>query len=288
MSDEETTATDMDPQRYYDEFGEGEWERLDSNPVARLEFESTTDYLAEHLPEAGDPSVADSDSVRVLDAGGGPGRYTCWLAENGYTVEHCDLSKKQVSITREKVSENNLDDFVTCQQADVRDLPYESDQFDAVCSLGGVLSHVLDPAERQRAIGELQRVAKPGAPVFVSVIGRLSSLRFGLKNGERFGLLAYLAETGDYTERAVEELADGEGWAECHFFRADKFETELEDGGLTVEKLVGLEGPASQLQEELSDVDEEQLDDVREMVRTLREDRSVVDTSEHMLAVCRA
>jgi 2-polyprenyl-3-methyl-5-hydroxy-6-metoxy-1,4-benzoquinol methylase len=281
-----TEDVDMDPRRYYDEFGEGEWERLDANPVARLEFESTTDYLAGHLPEpTGDRS--SGEPVRVLDAGGGPGRYTCWLAENGYTVEHCDLSKEQVSITREKVSKNNLDDFVTCQQADVRDLPYESDQFHGVCSLGGVLSHVLDSDERERAIRELRRVAKPNAPVFVSVIGRLSSLRFGLKNGERFGLLTHLAETGDYTEAAVAALADGEGWAECHLFRADEFESELEAGGLAVEKLVGLEGPASQLQEELSGVDEEAMADVREMVRKLREDRSVVDTSEHMLAVCR-
>jgi 2-polyprenyl-3-methyl-5-hydroxy-6-metoxy-1,4-benzoquinol methylase len=277
---------DMDPQRYYDEFGESEWERLDENPVARLEFENTTDYLAEYLP---DPvGASGSDAVRVLDAGGGPGRYACWLAERGYEVEHCDLSKKQVSIAKEKVSERNLDDSATCQQADVRDLPFESNRFDAVCSLGGVLSHVLDPDERQRAIRELRRVANPSAPVFVSVIGRLSSLRFGLKNGERFGLLTHLAETGDYTEAAVANLADGEGWAECHLFRADEFESELEDGGLAVEQLVGLEGPASQLQAELSDVSEEQLDEVRTLVRELREDRSVVDTSEHMLAVCRA
>jgi 2-polyprenyl-3-methyl-5-hydroxy-6-metoxy-1,4-benzoquinol methylase len=278
---------DMDPQRYYDEFGEGEWQRLDSNPVARLEFESTTDYLAEHLPEADAPSAADSDPVRVLDAGGGPGRYVCWLAEQGHRVEHCDLSSEQVSVAKEKVSKRNLEEFVTCQQADVRDLPFDDDQFDAVCSLGGVLSHVIDPDERQRAIRELRRVTKPEAPVFVSVIGRLSSIRYGLKHEERFGLLAHTAETGDYTQEAVEELADGEGWAECHFFRADEFESELEAGGLAVEKLVGLEGPASQLQEELSGVDEEAMADVREMVRKLREDRSVVDTSEHMLAVCR-
>jgi SAM-dependent methyltransferase len=284
--DADPRGANMDPQWFYDEHGEGEWKRLDENPVARLEFENTTDYLAEYLPMTEDGSA--SGDVRVLDAGGGPSRYTCWLAEHRYRVDHCDLSNEQVSIAKEKVYERNLEKSVTCQQADVRDLPFDNDRFDVVCCLGGVLSHVLDSDERQQAIRELRRVAKPGVPVFVSVIGRLSSIRFGLKNGERFGLLAHLAETGDYTQEAVEELADGEGWAECHFFRGDEFEAELEDGGLSVGKLVGLEGPASQLQEELSDVDEEQLDDVREMVRTLREDRSVVDTSEHMLAVCRA
>jgi 2-polyprenyl-3-methyl-5-hydroxy-6-metoxy-1,4-benzoquinol methylase len=283
-----TEDVDMDPQRYYDEFGDGEWERLDANPVARLEFENTTDYLERYLPDADAHSeTTDSDPVRVLDAGGGPGRYTCWLAERGYEVQHTDLSSKQVSLAQEKVSQRNVEDSATCQQADVRDLPFEDDRFDAVCCLGGVLSHVLDADERQRAIAELRRVTKPDSAVFVSVIGRLSSIRYGLKHGERFGLLAHIAETGDYTEAAVGELADGEGWAECHFFRADEFEAELEDGGLAVEQLVGLEGPASQLQEELADVDEAGLADVREMVRKLREDRSIVDASEHMLAVCR-
>ncbi|PSP55435.1 class I SAM-dependent methyltransferase [Halobacteriales archaeon QS_1_67_19] len=278
-----TDRVDMDPQQFYDEHGEGEWERLNANPVARLEFENTMDYLAEHLPASD-----TSDPVRVLDAGGGPGRYAVCLGERSYEVEHCDLSHKQVSIAKEKVSEKDVSDFVTCQQVDVRDLPFADDAFDAVCCLGGVLSHVLDPEERLGAIRELRRVAKPDAPVFVAVIGRLSSIRFGLKHGERIGLLAHLAETGDYTENAVRELANGEGWAECHFFRADEFESELEAGGLAVETLVGLEGPASQLQDELADLDGDEMADVREMVRELREDRSVVDTSEHMLAVCRA
>ncbi|NEU56317.1 class I SAM-dependent methyltransferase [Halorussus sp. MSC15.2] len=282
--------TDMDPRRYYDEFGEGEWERLDANPVTRLEFETTTDYLAEHLPDPEERSDSDqtTEPVRVLDAGGGAGRYALWLAERGHEVTLADISAEQVAIAREKAAERGVGQRVATEQADLRDLPFESEQFDAVCCLGGPLSHVVDAEERERAIRELRRVARPGAPVFVSVIGRLSSVRYGMKHGERFGLLKHIAETGDYTEAAVEELADGEGWAECHFFRADEFECELEDGGLTVERLVGLEGPASQLQEELSDVGEEGMDEVREIVAQLREDRSVVDTSEHMLAVCRA
>lgn len=57
--------TDMDPQSYYDSFAAGEWERLTATPVGELEFETTCAYLNRHLPENG----------RVLDAGGGPGRY---------------------------------------------------------------------------------------------------------------------------------------------------------------------------------------------------------------------
>lgn len=280
------TNADMDPRQYYDEFGESEWERLDRDPVTRMEFENTVDYLVEHLPDAGE----SADTVRVLDAGGGPGRYTCWLAERGYRVDHCDLSNEQISIAKEKVSERNLDDSATCRQADLRDLPFEDDQFDAVCCLGGPLSHVVDDDERGTAMAELRRVARPGAPVLVSVIGRLTMLRDILKFAldDSHGLLAPIAEDGDYTAERVAEHADGEGWAECHGFRADEFEAELTAAGFDVERLVGLENVATRTKRDLADADDEALADVRAVVRTLREDRTAVDFSEHVLAVCRA
>jgi hypothetical protein len=42
------------------------------------------------------------------------------------------------------------------------------------------------------------------------------------------------------------------------------------------------------LKPELEDASDEAVESVREVVRMLREDRAVVDFSEHMLAVCRA
>lgn len=277
---------DMDPRRYYDEFAEGEWERLDRDPVTRMEFENTTDYLARHLPAA----EQSDGSIRILDAGGGAGRYTVWLAERGYEVEHCDLSAEQVRIAREKVAERGLETRVTCQQADLRDLPFEEDAFDAVCCLGGPLSHVVDEAEREQAMVELRRVATPDSPAFVSVIGRFAMLRDVLKFNldDEHGLLAPIAEDGDYTAERAAEYGDGDGWAECHGFRADGLEAELEAAGFEVETLVGLENVANRMKRELEDADESAVADVREVVRMLREDRTAVDFSEHILAVCRA
>lgn len=42
------------------------------------------------------------------------------------------------------------------------------------------------------------------------------------------------------------------------------------------------------MKRELVEADDDVLEDVREVVRLLREDRIAVDCSEHMLAVCRA
>ncbi|GAA0230692.1 methyltransferase domain-containing protein [Haladaptatus pallidirubidus] len=271
--------SDMEPRAYYDEFGENEWERLDRDPVTRMEFENTTDYLETHLPESG----------HVLDVGGAAGRYACWLAERGYDVTLVDVSAKQVELARENADKRGLEAQISAEQGDVRDLRFEADRFDAVCCLGGPLSHVVDDAERATAMAELRRVASTDSPVFVSVIGRFAAIRdilkFTLDASHR--LLAPIAEDGKYTEARVEEYSDGEGWAECHFFRADEFESELESAGFEVEQLVGLEGVANRMKTELEEADEEAVESVREVVRMLREDRTVVDFSEHILAVCR-
>jgi 2-polyprenyl-3-methyl-5-hydroxy-6-metoxy-1,4-benzoquinol methylase len=279
-----TEDVDMDPQRYYDEFAEREWERLDRDPVTQMEFENTTDYLAEYLP---DPS---SGSPRVLDVGGAAGRYACWLAERGCEVTLVDLSPEQVEIAREKATAHGVRERVTAEEGDVRDLRFEADAFDVVCCLGGPLSHVVDDDERATAMAELRRVAKSNAPVFVSVIGRLAMLRDTIKFTleDSHGLLAPIAADGDYTAERVAERADGEGWAECHGFRADEFERELAAAGFEVKKLVGLENVAHRMKRELGEADDEAVESVREVVRMLREDRAAVDVSEHMLAVCRA
>ena len=288
--------TDMDPRTYYDEFGEHEWERLERDPVTRMEFENTVDYLGQYLPDAG----------RVLDVGGASGRYAVWLAERGrrttsdcsseptdsdagYNVTLVDVSETQVELARENAAERGLADRITAEVGDVRDLRFRDEKFDAVCCLGGPLSHVVDDDERATAMRELRRVAAPDAPVFVSVISRFAPLRdivkFNLESSH--GLLAPIAEDGKYTAERVAEHADGEGWAECHFFRADEFESELRDAGFAVEKLVGLEGVANRMKPELAEASDEAVESVQEVVRMLREDRAAVDFSEHMLAVCR-
>ncbi len=55
-------------------------ERLDS-PIGGVEFARTTEIIERHLPP---------ESVVVADIGGGPGRYSLWLAGLGHRVHHRD------------------------------------------------------------------------------------------------------------------------------------------------------------------------------------------------------
>ena len=276
---------DLDPREYYAEHAEREFERLTETLPKRLEFEHTVATLEDALPADG----------RVLDAGGGPGRYSLWLADRGHDVAHCDLTPELVSLAREKAAEAGVADRIDHAEADVRDLPYDGDAFDAVCCLGGVLNHIVEERDRARAVAELRRVAKPDAPVVASVISRLGGVRYTLKHLAReddpdpaeVDVLESVARTGDFTEAVVERHGQSEGWARNHTFRVDEFETLLDSQGLDPERVVALEGLATNLHEEFADAD----DTVRDLARTLgaafREDRALAELSEHFLVVAR-
>jgi len=274
------TENPLDAATVYDQFGEAEWDRLDRNPVNRLEFENTLDYLREHLPPTG----------HVLDVGGGAGRYAVWLSERGYDVTLVDVSDEQCRLAREKVRERGLTDRVEVTTGDLRDLHVDG-PYDAVLALGGPLSHVVDGDERETALAEVRRVAGGDAPVVVSVMGRLAALQAVVAfSPKEYPLLEPLARTGDYTLGLLEEHEVDPAVApfECHYYRVDELETELDEAGFDVEVVAGLEGVATNTD---AFAEETVADDagreaiLRALSERLREDRAVADWSNHLLAV---
>src|SRR4051812_18436634 len=61
--------------------------------LGRLEFERTIAVITRTLPPP--PAI-------VADIGGGPGRYTEWLAERGYRVIHRDIVASHVDHVRRR------------------------------------------------------------------------------------------------------------------------------------------------------------------------------------------
>ena len=154
---------------YYESFGPREWQRLDT-PEGRLEWAVTTEALRSYLPPKG----------RVLDLGGGPGRYTLWLAQRGYRVVLADLSPAMLALARERIAaagpavQANVEAIV---EGDARDLPmFAHAEFDAVLCLGPFY-HLPEAADRSRAGGELKRLVKPGGMLAVMLMSRFALLR---------------------------------------------------------------------------------------------------------------
>ncbi len=151
--------------KYYDEYGEREWERFEKTPANMVNFHIHLYYLKQFI-RSGD---------FVLEAGAGPGRFTIELAKLGAYITVGDISKTQLNLNREKVSQAGYENQVARRELlDIVDLSqFPSQSFDAVVCYGGVLSYVFDEADR--AIAEMLRVTKPGGYVLLSVMSLLGS-----------------------------------------------------------------------------------------------------------------
>lgn len=252
-----------------------EWRRLIKDAYHRLEFETTLHFLDQHLPRQG----------LILDAGGGPGRYTIELAKRGYEVVLLDMVPANLDFARRQVKRAKVQDKVTSiVEGSIVDLSRFADgAFDAVVCLGGPLSHVLDRHDREHAIHELVRVTKKGAPLFVSVMGRLSLLVVVLmlfQHEIEMPHFQQVRDTGDY--------AGGYGFTACHFFLPEELRAAFGDKGVKILEMVGLEGIGSHHDRKINQLarDEHRWKIWLETHYQTCTHPSVVGMSEHMLIVC--
>jgi ubiquinone/menaquinone biosynthesis C-methylase UbiE len=111
--------------------------------------------------------------------GEGPGRYTIELAKQGYDVVLLDIAPEMLKIAKKQIKKAMVQDRVKqFVEGSVDDLSmFDEETFDAVLCLGGALGHILNEKRREKASAELVRVAKRGAPIFVSVISRIGLLK---------------------------------------------------------------------------------------------------------------
>ena len=268
-----------DVRDYYDNFGEREWERLNRPNDGAVEFAITKRVIDDYLP----------DGARVLDIGGGPGRYTIWLAERGHQVTLADLSPALIAIARDRVAASPsaaLVDEITV--ADARDLSAWTDgEFDAALALGPFY-HLPSPSDRDRAASELARVVRPGGFVFVALMPRYAFLRRTLAiPDERRHLaspqfVARVLEEGVFENDVPGRFTGGYG------VRPADVEPFFARHGFEARALLAAESIVPDLQAALAELAQGDPDTHRATMGTLVRvagDPSVLGTASHLLYV---
>ncbi len=204
-----------------------------SDGRGQLEFVRTTEIITRWLPAA--PAV-------VADIGGGPGRYALWLASRGYRVQHRDLMPLHVEQLTTEAAEAGVTGIRTAV-GDARDLDLPSGSVDAVLLLGP-LYHLIDGAERVRALRECARIVRPGGPVFAAAISRWAPRIDGMLRERlylRYPMMLDLVGEVDRTGE-LPPLHEGGFSAFCH--RPGELRDEMTEAGLEIRDLVSIEGPA--------------------------------------------
>ncbi|NLK44118.1 MAG: methyltransferase domain-containing protein [Tissierellia bacterium] len=82
-------------EKFYDETYD-EWDRLERH---KIEFDITKRYMDEYIR---------GENLSIFDIGGGPGRYSIYLAEKGHKVSLLDLSKRNIQVAKEKSAERGI------------------------------------------------------------------------------------------------------------------------------------------------------------------------------------
>jgi len=255
-----------------------EWERLERSPYIHLEFELTWDALNRRL----------SAGEHVLDAGGGPGRYSLELCRAGWQVTLVDITSGLLEVARTNFAAEPPEVRARLrgiEQADLRDLSrFEDHAFDATVCLGGPLTHLPVRADQEQAVREMARVTRPGGLIYLTGVGYLAVLRYML-NFYRAELLA------DYIDHFLDTgEAPGPGGMLWHFFRADELRELAESCGLETLEMVGCQGLSSglsQVTNEVANNEPEAWAAWRKILFRTSQIPAVVDGAEHILWVGR-
>ena len=237
---------------YYDKNATREWGRLVQDGYHKLEFIVTMHFLEKYLPRKG----------LILDAGGGPGRYTVELARRGYDVVLFDLSPECLKEAERRIRAAGVKNRVkNVVQGSITDLSEFTDEsFDAVLCLGA-LSHLPRKKDRESAASELVRLTKVGKPVFISVINLYGVFRTVLQRLQ-YELLApshsRMFTEGVHRAEWHKDEPNYQGFPDAYFFLPPELKKLFERHGVETLEMATCEGLSSHLKEETNKIYEDE------------------------------
>ena len=257
--------------RHYDQNPQQEWERLENHP---FEFVLTT-WMMEKYVQPGD---------RILDIGGGPGRYSIHFAKMGCDVTLVDLSAGNAALAKEKAQEAGVDirafaaDCLTLDQLDLG-------EYDHVF-LMGPLYHLLKEEERIRAVELALAHLRAGGLFYASFILAFSGIIFDLRNG---GLIER-----DLANPACAKLVDnlicgenyvGPAFTDACFYHQDQIMPFMQRFPLKKLHLFGQEGILAISENSLLGRSESELQCWMELAKRLLERPELLSHSEHAMYI---
>jgi ubiquinone/menaquinone biosynthesis C-methylase UbiE len=262
---------------HYDEAAE-ERVRLDQHG-GQLEYYRTKEIIARHLPRK---------PVVILDIGGGPGRYACWLAKLGHRVHLVDPVPLHVEQAKAAAKARRGKALTSATVGDARNLKFADRSAESVLLLGP-LYHLVKRSDRVKALSEAYRTLKPRGFLFAAVISRFAS--------SFDGLFRNFAEDPRFYRILRRDLKNGQHrnptnnpqyFTTAFFHHPDELRSEIEEAGFASPKLYSLEGPGWLLPDfERKWSDPQARAKILSIIRAVESEPTLLGQSAHILAVAR-
>lgn len=178
------------------------------NLVSIIDAEVTSHHLTDLLSQFKNP--------KILDDGGGTGKWSIWLAQKGYDVTLLDISPRSLDVAREKAEKEGLKFPIV--EGNAEDIHFEDATFDVILIFGPLI-YAPYPG---KVLSEANRLLRPGGIILVNYYNcrgwanRLGDLDFRLKvfwadETEFFNPEAKLPEHA-HSNRKAAELVTSHGF----------------------------------------------------------------------------
>lgn len=162
--------------------------RLDKG-MGIFEFERIKTLIEKYIPLT---------NSKIIDIGGGTGKYSEWLAKKGHQVHLIDPIYKHIKIAKDR--SNKLKNKFSVQLGESQKLEIPNNFADLII-LHGPLYHLQKKEERDLTIKEAKRVIKNNGIILGFAINYTASTLVGLLNG--------LIHKNTFFEMCKEELTTG-------------------------------------------------------------------------------
>lgn len=260
-------------ENYYNNFNE--WDRLET-PEGVLEFQFTVQEITKHI----------KPGMRILDLGGGPGRYTIELAKRGYLMSLADLSSNLIAQAKEKCKDiPNIESIDVVNAVDLN--RYNTSSFDAVLYLGP-LYHLIKDNDVHRSLCEVHRILKSDGVLIAAFIPLLSGIA-GIIERSIYSPFQVDAETlqktssdGIFLNRSDKGFQDGK------YYTSEDIEGLMHRSGFRKISMRSIRGIGYKLEKGIIEKMSSNPKLYQEIISTINstaEDNSIVNTCGHALFI---
>lgn len=182
----------------------------------------------EHLTMAAVDALLPADRPwHILDAGGGSGKYGVLMAKKGHHLTVLDISPGMIEQARARFTEAGLLERARFEVGSILELSIPDRSFDLVFCEGDPVSYCVD--QYPRAMAELVRVAKPGAPVILGLDNRQEHFTGVLRFGDKARALDILLTSKSLCPYGLP----------VHTFTEPELRAGMEAAGAQVEEIFG-------------------------------------------------